>query len=254
MQVANTVGLVTGGAGGLGGAVARMLVDGGGRVAIIDVPSSPGAAFAAELGPNALFLPTDVTQTDQVESAIAQTMAEFGRIDLCVNAAGISPAARIVGRDGTLFPLDLFKKTIDINLVGMFDVTRQAAGAMSNNEPGESGERGLIINVASIAAFEGQVGQASYTASKGAIVALTLQLARDLAKLGIRVMAIAPGIMDTPMLAGLDDKRKQGLVDLSLFPKRLGTPADFAQLTRSIMENTMLNGDIIRLDAATRLG
>jgi 3-hydroxyacyl-CoA dehydrogenase / 3-hydroxy-2-methylbutyryl-CoA dehydrogenase len=254
MQVANTVGLVTGGAGGLGGAVARMLVDGGGKVAIIDVAGSPGAAFAAELGENALFLPTDVTQTEQVESAVATTIAEFGRIDLCVNAAGISPAARIVGRDGSLFPLDLFKKTIDINLVGMFDVTRQVAGAMGKNEPGESGERGLIVNVASIAAFEGQVGQASYTASKGAIVALTLQLARDLAKLGIRVMAIAPGIMDTPMLAGLDDKRKQGLADLSLFPKRLGTPRDFAQLTQSIMENTMLNGDIIRLDAATRLG
>jgi 3-hydroxyacyl-CoA dehydrogenase / 3-hydroxy-2-methylbutyryl-CoA dehydrogenase len=254
MQVANTVGLVTGGAGGLGGAVARMLVDGGGQVAIIDVASSPGAAFAAELGENALFLPTDVTRTDEVEAAVAATIARFGRIDLCLNAAGISPAARIVGRDGTLFPLDLFKKTIDINLVGMFDVTRQVAGAMSKNEPGESDERGLIINVASIAAFEGQVGQASYTASKGAIVALTLQLARDLAKTGIRVMAIAPGIMDTPMLAGLDDKRKQGLVDLSLFPKRLGTPEDFAQLARSIMENTMLNGDIIRLDAATRLG
>ena len=254
MQVANAVGLITGGAGGLGGAVARMLIEGGGKVAIIDVPGSQGAAFAAELGDNALFLPTDVTDTDQVENAVNQAVAQFGRIDLCVNAAGISPAARMVARDGTLFPLELFKKTIDINLVGAFDVMRRVAGAMNNNEPGESGERGLILNVASIAAFEGQPGQASYTASKGAIVALTLQLARDLAKIGIRVMAIAPGIMDTPMLAGIDEERRQGLIDLHVFPKRLGTVEDFSQLVRSVMENTLLNGEVIRMDAATRLG
>ena len=254
MQVANAVGLVTGGAGGLGGAVARMLVDGGGKVAIIDVPSSAGEQFAAELGDNAIFLPTDVTDTDQVEAAVAKTVARFGRIDLCLNAAGISPAARVVSRDGELFPLDLFKKTIDINLVGTFDVVRRAAGAMANNEPGEAGERGLIVNVTSISAFEGQVGQAAYTASKGAIAALTLQLARDLAKLGIRVMAIAPGIMDTPMLAGVDDKRRQMMADIHVFPKRLGQPEDFSQLVRSVMENGMLNGEVIRMDAATRLG
>lgn len=254
MRVADAVGLVTGGGGGLGGAVARMLVEGGGSVAILDVPGSAGAALAAELGDLAVFLPADVTDTEQVTAAVADAVDRFGRIDVCVNAAGISPAARLVGRDGQLFPLEVFKRTIDINLVGAFDVMRQAAGAMARNEPGESGERGLIVNVASIAAFEGQAGQASYSASKGGIVALTLPLARDLAKLGIRVMAIAPGIMDTPMLAGIDDKRRQSLIDIHLFPKRLGTPEDFSHLVRSIMENTLLNGEVIRLDAGTRLG
>jgi 3-hydroxyacyl-CoA dehydrogenase/3-hydroxy-2-methylbutyryl-CoA dehydrogenase len=201
-----------------------------------------------------VFLPTDVTDTGQVTAAIAEAIDRFGRVDLCVNAAGISPAARMVGRDGELFPLDVFKRTIDINLVGAFDVMRQAAGIMCRNEPGESGERGLIINVASIAAFEGQAGQAAYSASKGGVVALTLPLARDLAKLGIRVVAVAPGIMDTPMLAGIDDKRRQALIDIHVFPKRLGTPEDFAHLVRCIMENTLLNGEVIRLDAATRLG
>ena len=254
MQVANSVGLVTGGAGGLGGAVAKMLVDGGGKVAIIDVLNSVGEKFAAELGDNAIFLPTDVTDTDQVAAAVATAVSTFGQIDLCVNAAGISPAARVVSRDGELFPLALFKKTIDINLVGTFDVVRQVAGAMAKNEPGEAGERGLIVNVTSISAFEGQVGQAAYTASKGAIAALTLQLARDLAKLGIRVMAVAPGIMDTPMLAGVDDKRRQMMADIHVFPKRLGLPSDFAHLVRAIMENGLLNGEVIRMDAATRLG
>jgi 3-hydroxyacyl-CoA dehydrogenase/3-hydroxy-2-methylbutyryl-CoA dehydrogenase len=254
MQVEGSVGLVTGGAGGLGGAVAQMLIDGGGRVAIIDVASSPGEKFAAELGANAIFLPTDITDTDQVTAAIAATVARFGQLDLCLNAAGISPAARVVGRDGELFPLELFKKTIDINLVGTFDVIRQAAGAMAGNEPGDSGERGLIVNVTSISAFEGQVGQAAYTASKGALAALTLQLARDLARLGIRVMAVAPGIMDTPMLAGVDDKRRQMMADIHVFPKRLGQPSDLAHLVRTLMENTMLNGEVVRLDAATRLG
>lgn len=254
MQVAGTVALVTGGAGGLGGAVASMLVAGGGKVAIIDLAESAGEAFATGLGPQALFLPVDITEPDQVQEAVARTVDRFGRLDLCVNAAGISPAARLVGRDGVLYPLELFKRTVDINLVGAFDVMRHAAGAMCRNEPGESGERGLIVNVASIAAFEGQAGQASYAASKGGIVALTLPLARDLARNGVRVMAIAPGIMDTPMLAGIDDKRRQALVDLHVFPKRLGLPQDFANLVRSIMENTLLNGEVIRLDAATRLG
>lgn len=253
MHVSNAVGLLTGGAGGLGGAVARMLVERGGKAVIVDVPSSRGEAFAKELGANAIFLPTDVTHTADVEAAVADAVERFGRIDLCVNAAGISPAARVIGRDGTLFPLELFKRTIDINLVGAFDVMRRAADAMSRNEPGESGERGLIVNVASIAAFEGQTGQASYSASKGGLVALTLPLARDLARVGIRVMTIAPGIMDTPMLAGAGDKRRQALIDLHVFPKRLGTPEDFAALVASIMQNTLLNGEVIRLDAATRL-
>src|SRR5215475_11841481 len=178
MQVSQTVGLVTGGAGGLGSAVARMLVEGGGRVAIVDVPSPHGPALAAELGANALFLPTDVTDTDQVHAAVGRTVDAFGRIDLCVNAAGIVSAARLLGREGRLFPLDLFKRTIGVNLIGAFDVMRQAADVMGRNEPGESGERGLVVNVASIAAFEGQIGQVAYSASKGGIAAMTLPAAR----------------------------------------------------------------------------
>src|SRR5262245_36781153 len=156
MQVSNTVGLVTGGAGGLGSGVARMLVEGGGRVALVDVPGERGPALAAELGPNALFLPTDITDSAAVQAALGRAVDAFGRIDLCVNAAGIVSAARLIGRDGELFPLDLFKRTIEVNLIGTFDVMRQAAEVMVRNEPGESGERGLIVNVASIAAFEGQ--------------------------------------------------------------------------------------------------
>jgi 3-hydroxyacyl-CoA dehydrogenase/3-hydroxy-2-methylbutyryl-CoA dehydrogenase len=180
-------------------------------------------------------------------------MEEFGRIDILVNAAGVAPAQRLVGRDGALFDLDLFKFVIDVNLVGMFDVTRNVAGAMFRNEPSEGGERGVIVNVASIAAFEGQVGQAAYSASKGGIVSMTLPLARDLGSLGIRVVTIAPGIMDTPLLASAPQELKDSLAKLHVFPQRLGTPADFAHLVQAIVENPLLNGEVIRLDAAARM-
>jgi 3-hydroxyacyl-CoA dehydrogenase / 3-hydroxy-2-methylbutyryl-CoA dehydrogenase len=254
VQVQNAVALITGGAGGLGAGAARMITGGGGRVVLVDLPSSPGKELVAELGADsALFVPTDITDTDQVASAVEAALERFGRIDLCVNAAGVSPGIRTIDRSGNLFPLDTFRAAVEINLIGAFDVSRQAALAMTRNEPGEDGERGLIVQVSSIAAVEGQVGQTAYTASKAGLAAMVLPMARDLAPSGIRVMGVMPGIMDTPMLAGLDDKRRSALVGLSLFPKRLGNPADFAALVRSFMENTLLNADVVRLDAATRL-
>jgi 3-hydroxyacyl-CoA dehydrogenase/3-hydroxy-2-methylbutyryl-CoA dehydrogenase len=188
-----------------------------------------------------------------VAAAVGEAMAELGRIDILVNAAGVAPAQRVVSRDGSLFDLDLFRFVIDVNLIGMFDVIRNVAAAMAANEPGESGERGVIVNVASIAAFEGQVGQAAYSASKGGVVAMTLPLARDLAGLGIRVVTVAPGIMDTPLLAGASEELRRSLAEIHVFPKRLGTPEDFAHLVQAIIENPLLNGEVIRLDAAARM-
>jgi 3-hydroxyacyl-CoA dehydrogenase/3-hydroxy-2-methylbutyryl-CoA dehydrogenase len=230
-----------------------MMVEGGGHAVILDLAKSDGARFAAELGDAARFIACDVADAGQVESALTQAAKAFGRIDLAVNAAGISPASLVLDKERQPHPLDVFRRAVDINLIGLFDVTRHAALHMSANEPSDEGERGLIVNVASIAGLEGQVGQAAYSASKGAVVALTLPLARDLARWGIRVMTIAPGIMDTGMLAGTDEQRKAKLVDIHVFPKRLGRPEDFSRLVRCFMEDTLLNGDVVRLDAATRL-
>jgi len=253
MKLSAARALVTGGASGLGEGTVRMIAAAGGKATIIDLASSKGAELAKELGTNVTFAPCDVTNTKDVERAVAAAVQAMGGINLNVNCAGISPAQRMVGRDGKLFDLDLFRKTIEINLIGAFDVIRQAAGAMAKNEPGDSGERGVIINVSSVAAIEGQKGQAAYTASKGGLLALTLMLARDLADVGVRVNNICPGVMDTPMLAGVDEKRREGIINLNVFPKRLGTPADFAQLVRFLAENEMMNGEVVRLDAAVRL-
>ncbi len=253
MDIDGSVALVTGGASGLGEGTVRRLIAAGGKVAILDLPTSRGAELAAELGDAAIFTPADVRDTDQVAAAVAATVDAFGRIDVNVNAAGIAPAHRVVTRDGELFPLDLFRAAIDINLIGLFDVVRRCAAAMGRNEPGPTGERGVIVNVASIAAFEGQVGQAAYTASKGAVVALTLQLARDLAAAGIRVLTVAPGIMDTPMLAAAPAELKEALAKLHVFPKRLGTADDFSALVEHLVTNPMLNGEVIRLDAGARM-
>jgi 3-hydroxyacyl-CoA dehydrogenase/3-hydroxy-2-methylbutyryl-CoA dehydrogenase len=254
MKIRDSVGVITGGASGLGERVARMLAENGGRAAIWDLPDSKGPQLASEFDGNVRFVPTDVTNPDQVEAAAAASMEAFGRIDLNVNAAGISPAHRVINRQGEMHPLDTFKKVVEVNLVGLFDVMRHCALEMSRNEPGEDGERGLIVNVTSIAAFEGQPGQAAYTASKAGVAALTLQLARDLERQAIRVMGVAPGMMDTAMLAGVGEERRQALTDIHLFPKRLGRAEEFAQLVRSMMEIPLLNGEVIRLDAATRLG
>lgn len=253
MQISHSVAVVTGGGGGLGAGVARMIVENGGRVVILDLPTSPGPALAAELGDAAVFIPVDITDTARVDTVVTSAADAFGRIDILVNAAGISPAARVINRSGRLHALDTFERTLAVNLTGVFDVLRRVVAVMARNEPGADGERGLIVNVSSAAATEGQVGQAAYTASKGAIAALTLQLARDLADRGIRVMAVAPGIMDTPMLAGIDDQRRDALLDLHLFPKRLGTPEDFAALVKIFAEVTLLNGEVVRLDAGTRM-
>jgi 3-hydroxyacyl-CoA dehydrogenase/3-hydroxy-2-methylbutyryl-CoA dehydrogenase len=253
LQVEGSVAVVTGGASGLGEGTVRMVAGAGGKAVIVDLASSRGDQLAAELGDSVRFVPADVSSESDVEQAIDAAAAAFGRIDVAVNCAGVSPASLVVSRERELFPLDVFRKAVEINLIGLFDVVRRAAFHMSANEPGEDGERGLIVNVASIAGFEGQAGQAAYAASKGGVIALTLPLARDLARWGIRVMGVAPGIMDTGMLAGIDEKRRSAFVDIHVFPKRLGRPADFAALVRSFMETTLLNGEVVRLDAATRL-
>lgn len=253
MKVAGAVGFVTGGASGLGAGVVRMLAGGGARAVIADLPSSAGAQLAAELGEATRFVATDVTVPAQVEAALGQTVATFGRLDVAVNCAAINPSHRVLASDGTPHPLDVFRRTLDVNVVGLFDVVRRSAAHMAANQPGEDGERGLIVNVASISAFEGRIGQAAYAASKGAVVALTLQLARDLARDGIRVMSIAPGMMDTPMLAGVPDDFRQALIDTHVFPRRLGRPDELAEIVRACIEVTLLNGEVVRLDAGARL-
>lgn len=253
MRVSESVGLITGGASGLGEGVARMLVSNGGKAVIVDRPGSRGDEIVAELGKNAAYIACDITVPDEVEAAVAAAAEAFGRIDLLVSSAGISPAARLVARDGTPFPLDVFRAGIDVNLVGLFDVLRHAAAVMTRNEPSDEGERGLIVNIASIAGLEGQIGQASYAASKGGVIALTLPLARDLASWGIRVMCICPGVMDTAMLANASDDLRAALADINVFPKRLGRPDDLSSLVQAFMENTYLNGEVVRLDAGTRL-
>ena len=254
MEVNGSVGVVTGGASGLGQGLIRMLVEGGARAVVLDLPSSKGAELVDELGTDsAQFVEVDVAQPDQVERAMAAAHQAFGRIDVVANCAGVSPASLVLSRNKDLYPLDVFRRAVDINLNGLFDVVRWSAYYMSDNEPSAEGERGLIVNVASIAGYEGQMGQAAYAASKGGVIALTLPLARDLARWGIRVMAVAPGIMDTGMVAGIDEERRSKLIDIHVFPKRLGRPDDFARLVRCFMEDTLLNGEVVRLDAATRL-
>jgi 3-hydroxyacyl-CoA dehydrogenase / 3-hydroxy-2-methylbutyryl-CoA dehydrogenase len=253
MRVTDAVGLVTGGASGLGAGVVRMLVEAGGRAVILDRAGSAGADLARELGDHAAFVACDITDPQQVSAAVEGAAGAFGRLDLLVSSAGISEAARVVARDGTPYPLADFRRGIEVNLIGLFDVLRLSAQVMSRNQPSAEGERGLIVNIASIAGLEGQVGQASYAASKGGVVALTLPLARDLASWGIRVMCICPGVMDTPMLAGTSEQVRQALADVNVFPKRLGQPADIAALVRTFMECTYLNGEVVRVDAGTRL-
>jgi 3-hydroxyacyl-CoA dehydrogenase/3-hydroxy-2-methylbutyryl-CoA dehydrogenase len=256
MHIEGASALVTGGVSGLGLGAAKMLLAGGASVALVDInEEKAGEAIAAlgDLGERARFLVCDVSDPEQVEAAVGEAVEALGPIRILVNAAGVAPAQRLVSRDGELFDLELFKFTIGVNLVGMFDVIRNVAGVMADNEPDGNGERGVIVNVASIAAFEGQIGQAAYSASKGGVVGMTLPLARDLGSVGVRVVTVAPGIMDTPLLAGAPQELRESLAQLQVFPRRLGTPEDFAHLVRAIIENPMLNGEVIRLDAAARM-
>ena len=254
MEIKGTTAVVTGAGSGLGEATARMLVAGGARVGLLDLPSSRGAAVAADLGDAALYVPLDVRDEEAVEAAVDTVATELGGLHVCVNAAGVADAARVLSRDGAeVFPMDTFRRVVDINLLGTFDVLRHACRFMARNEPNEHGERGVVVNVASIAAFEGQAGQAAYSASKGAVAAMTLPLARDLAGWGIRVVGIAPGVFDTGMVAGLGDKVRDRLSEASVFPRRMGRPSDFARFVAAVVENPMLNGEVVRLDAAARL-
>jgi len=250
MQIRDNVFIVTGGGSGLGAAAARMLATAGGKVVIADINESAGRVQAAELG--AVFARTDVADEASAAAAIELALERFGKLNGLVNCAGICPAEKVVGRDGP-HALDSFARTITVNLVGSFNMLRLAAAAISKSEPNEQGERGVVVNTASIAAFDGQIGQAAYAASKGGIVGMTLPIARELARFGIRVMTIAPGIFATPMVQAMPAEVQDALGKLVPFPPRLGQPEEFAALCRAIFENTMLNGEVIRLDGAVRM-
>jgi NAD(P)-dependent dehydrogenase (short-subunit alcohol dehydrogenase family) len=242
--------LVTGGASGLGAATVRRVVAQGALALIVDLPSSSGPALAAELGNRVRFVAADVREEDQVQAAVAAAIQQ-GFLRVVVNCAGVATPGRVIGKRGVL-PLETFRTVIDINLVGTFNVLRLAAAAMIDNEPID-GDRGLVIMTASVAAFDGQIGQAAYAASKGGIVGLTLSAARDLADKAVRVMTIAPGVMETPMMAGLPGETKSILEALVPHPSRLGRPEEYAMLVSSIIENPLLNGEVIRLDGALRM-
>jgi NAD(P)-dependent dehydrogenase (short-subunit alcohol dehydrogenase family) len=249
MDIAGKVFIVTGGASGLGEGTARMLAREGGRVVVADLQEEPGRAVASEIG--GAFVRCDVTQEADGQAAVAEALRR-GKLAGLVNCAGIAPAAKTVGKDGP-HPLALFAKVVTVNLVGSFNMIRLCAEAMAKNEPEPTGERGVLISTASVAAFDGQVGQAAYSASKGGVVGMTLPIARDLARNGIRNMTIAPGIFGTPMLFSMPKEVQDALAASVPFPSRLGTPADYAKLVHQIVTNDMLNGEVIRLDGAIRM-
>ncbi|NVK41007.1 MAG: 3-hydroxyacyl-CoA dehydrogenase [Oceanospirillaceae bacterium] len=252
MDLNNKVVIVTGGASGLGLVTCRQLAAQGAKVAAFDLNEDAGAALADELGQQALFVRVDVTDAASVEAAMTQVVERFGTVHVCINCAGIAPAGKTVGRNGAL-ALEKFAQTININLIGTFNVLRLAAEQMAKNEPDTGGERGVIINTASVAAFDGQMGQAAYSASKAGIAGMTLPIARDLANLGIRVMTIAPGIFDTPMMKGMPDEVRDPLIQMVQHPKRFGDPEEYASLAAHIIGNRYLNGEVIRLDGAIRM-
>jgi NAD(P)-dependent dehydrogenase (short-subunit alcohol dehydrogenase family) len=252
MRIEGSSALVLGGASGLGEATARRLHEGGAHVTIADLSEERARALAEELGEGAAFQPADVTRPEQVEAAVAAAARRGGGLRICVNCAGIGWAEKVAGRRGP-HPLEPFERVIAVNLVGTFNALRFAASAMQASEPDEGGERGVCVNTASVAAFEGQIGQIAYSASKGGVVGMTLPAARDLAELGIRVATIAPGLFDTPLLAGLPEPARRSLGASVPFPPRLGQPAEYAALAAHIVENPMLNGEVIRLDGALRM-
>lgn len=251
MQIENSVVVVTGGASGLGAATARMIVERGGKVVLADVNPESGAQAEAELGPKARFVHTDVTNEDSARQAFA-VAESMGQLRGLVNCAGIAPAEKVVGKEG-LHRLDSFARTINVNLIGSFNMIRLAAGIMAASAPDATGDCGVIVNTASVAAYDGQIGQAAYSASKGGIVAMTLPIARELARSAIRVMTIAPGIMETPMLLGMPAEVQEALGKMVPFPSRLGRPAEYAALVEHIFTNQYLNGEVIRMDGAIRM-
>ncbi|OCP15537.1 SDR family NAD(P)-dependent oxidoreductase [Ensifer sp. LC163] len=253
MLIDGKVFIVTGGGSGLGAGVARLLHGMGARVVLADINEDAGRAMAEALGRNALFVKTDVTSEADGAAAVSAAVDMFGHLHGLVNCAGIAPGEKVLGRDGP-HRLESFARAVAINLVGTFNMVRLAAAVMEKEAPGEDGERGVIINTASVAAFDGQVGQAAYSASKGGVVAMTLPIARELARHGIRVVAIAPGIFETPMMAGMPQDVQETLGKSVPFPQRLGRPEEFAALVQHICENRMLNGEVIRLDGALRMG
>lgn len=252
MDISQVNAVITGGASGLGRATAELLVAGGARVALLDRPGSAGAEVAAKLGASALFAAADVTSAEEVEAALDTAVSRFGGVNALVNCAGVGAAMKTFGKAGPA-RLDDFSFVIRVNLIGTFNCIRLAASRMAKNSPNPEGERGVVVNTASVAAFDGQIGQAAYSASKAGIVGMTLPVARDLSELGIRVVTIAPGIFDTPMLAALPDPIRASLGKQVPFPQRLGRAEEYAALARHIIENVMLNGETIRLDGAIRM-
>ena len=252
MQIQDHTFLVTGGSSGLGAGTAELLVERGAHVVLADVNEEEGQAKAEALGDRAVFVRTDVTQEADVKQAVDTALDRFGGLHGAVSCAGIVLGRKTVGRKGP-HDLESFSRVVQVNLVGTFNVIRLAAAAMAENVPNEEGERGVLINTASVAAFDGQVGQAAYSASKGGVVGMTLPIARDLARLGIRVMTIAPGIFETPMMAGMTDEVRASLEAQVPFPSRLGRAYEYAALAGHIIENSMLNGEVIRLDGAIRM-
>jgi NAD(P)-dependent dehydrogenase (short-subunit alcohol dehydrogenase family) len=252
MQIPGSVFLVSGGASGLGAATARMLVSAGAKVVLADVNEAQGNALVAELGAATRFVRTDVTDEASVKAAVAAAQSAFGGLNGLVNCAGIAIGERVVGKEGP-HALASFARTININLIGSFNMTRLAADLMSRNAPNAAGERGVIVYTASVAAYDGQIGQAAYSASKAGLVGMTLPIARELARHGIRVMTIAPGLFETPMMAGMSAEVQESLGKMVPFPPRLGRPPEYASLVGEIIRNEMLNGETIRLDGAIRL-
>ena len=250
MQIKNSVFLVTGGASGLGAATARMAAESGGKVVIADMQAELGEKFAREIGGR--FAKCDVTSEADGKAAVALALKEFGGLHVLVNCAGIAIAEKTIGKEAP-HALASFTRCITVNLIGTFNMIRLAADAMAKAVPNAAGERGVIVNTASVAAFDGQIGQAAYSASKGGVVGMTLPVARDLSRNGIRVCTIAPGIFETPMLLGLPKDAQDSLGKQVPFPSRLGRPIEYAQLARQIIENEMLNGETIRLDGAIRM-
>jgi 3-hydroxyacyl-CoA dehydrogenase/3-hydroxy-2-methylbutyryl-CoA dehydrogenase len=252
MDINNKVALITGGASGLGLATATNFIEAGAKVMLLDLNEENAKNAVESLGENSSYVIANVTDEDSVKNAVTETKEKFGSLNILVNCAGIGSASKTVGKDGA-HPLDYFKVVIDINLVGTFNVLRLAAVEMANNEPNEDGECGVIINTASVAAFDGQMGQAAYSASKAGVVGMTLPIARDLARMGIRINTIAPGIFNTPMMLGAPDAVRNPLIEMTQFPKRLGNPPEYASLAKQMVENSYLNGETIRLDGGIRM-